>query len=79
MKKIIMNLINDTLKRDKNGTRRFSRTSLTMFSAWLIAISFAIFDFISNGLRYDVWIALLGVATVVKVADSAAKKLNNLQ
>ena len=69
-------IANDTLKKfDVNGKRRWSRTSLTMFSAWLITLGFAIFDFIEKGLRFDVWVALLTVATGIKIADSYSKKI----
>ena len=75
MKVLISNIINDTLKREKLGVRRFSRTALTMLSAWIIVLYMAIDDFIRHGLRLEVWFALLGVATTIKIADAASKKL----
>lgn len=76
MIKFFSRIANDTLKKyDENGKRRWSRTSLTMLSAWLVTLGFAIFDFVENGLRFDVWVALLTVATGIKIADSVSKKL----
>lgn len=38
----IQDIINNTLKKDDGkGGRRFSRTSLTMFSSWFTAITMA--------------------------------------
>lgn len=71
MKKIIFDLVNDTLKKEG----RYSRTSLTMLSAWLFVLGFAWFDFMDKGLRFDVWVALVGVALGSKITDSFSKKL----
>jgi len=71
MKLLLQALIQDTLMKDG----RFSRTSLTMFSAWLIVITMAIADFIDKGMRYDVWLTLVGVATGIKILDSVSKKI----
>ena len=77
MIKFFSRIANDTLKKfDENGKRRWSRTSLTMLSAWIATLGFAFFDFIDKGLRFDVWVALLAVATTVKIADSYSKKIN---
>lgn len=70
---IIKNLINDTLK--KNG--KFSRTSLTMFSAWFVALVMSCINFAFNGLRFDVWLTLIGVAMGSKITDSYSKKIHN--
>lgn len=69
-------LVNDTLKKyDEKGVLRFSRTSLTMFSAWLIAVLMAVLDFIFNGFRLDVWMTFVGVALGTKITDSLSKKI----
>ena len=68
-------IINDTLKR--NG--KWSRTSLTMFSAWFVALLMSIIDFALNGLRFDVWCILIGVAMGSKITDSFSKKIHNEQ
>jgi len=65
-------IINDTLKR--NG--KWSRTSLTMFSAWFVALMMSTIDFAFNGLRFDVWLTLVGVAMGSKITDSVSKKLH---
>lgn len=70
---IIKEIVNDTLK--KNG--KFSRTSLTMFSAWFFALLMSIIDFAFNGLRFDVWCVLIGVAMGSKITDSYSKKIHN--
>lgn len=70
---IIKQIANDTLKR--NG--KWSRTSLTMFSAWFVAVVMAMIDFAFNGLRFDVWLTLVGVAMGSKITDSYSKKLHN--
>jgi len=71
MKSVIKELLFDTLKKEG----RWSRTSLTMFTAWFFALSFAWFDFMDKGLRFDVWVTLVGVALGSKITDSFSKKL----
>ena len=70
---IIKDIVRDTLKR--NG--KWSRTSLTMLSSWLIALVMAILDFCFNGLRFDVWLGLISVSIGSKISDSLSKKLHN--
>lgn len=70
---IIKNIVRDTLKR--NG--KWSRTSLTMLSSWLIALVMAILDFCFNGLRFDVWLGLISVSIGSKISDSLSKKIHN--
>ncbi len=65
-------LVNDTLKR--NG--KWSRTSLTMFTSYIIALVMAILDFCFNGLRFDVWLGLISVSIGSKISDSLSKKLH---
>ena len=66
-------ILEDTLKR--NG--KWSRTSLTMFSSWFIALVMAILDFCFNGLRFDVWLGLISVSIGSKISDSLSKKIHN--
>jgi len=66
-------IINDTLKR--NG--KWSRTSLTMFVTLSVALLMCSIDFAFNGLRFDVWATLMGVAMGSKITDSVSKKLHN--
>lgn len=70
MKQILYKIAIDTLTREG----RFSRTSLTMFSAWIASLLMALIDFFCNGLRYDVWLTLVGVAMGSKIVDKFAKK-----
>ena len=70
---IIKEIVNDTLK--KNG--KWSRTSLTMFVTLFVALVMSCIDFAFNGLRFDVWVTLMGVAMGSKITDSVSKKLHN--
>ena len=68
-------IVNDTLKR--NG--KWSRTSLTMFTSYFVALLMSIIDFAFNGLRFDVWCVLIGVAMGSKITDSFSKKIHDEQ
>jgi hypothetical protein len=66
----------DTLmKRDEDGVLRWSRTSLTMFTAMFFTVLFAVADFIMNGLRFDVWATFVAMSMGIKVTDAWSKKL----
>jgi hypothetical protein len=71
MKKHIISLVNDTLKKDG----KWSRTSLTMFSAWKLVIFMVIFDLYKEGFRYDVFVTMVGVALGTKLTDSIGKRV----
>jgi len=71
MKKHLTNLINDTLKKDG----KWSRTSLTMFSAWKLVIFMVIFDLYKEGFRYDVFATMVGIALGTKLTDSIGKRV----
>jgi hypothetical protein len=71
MKRHIIALINDTLKKDG----KWSRTSLTMFSAWKLVIFMVIFDLYKEGFRYDVFVTMVGVALGTKLTDSIGKRV----
>jgi len=79
MRSMLLLLVVDTLMILENNRRRFSKTSLTMLSAWLVVLSFAIIDFIKNGLRFDVWIVLVGVASGVSGIDAVSKRIRNIK
>jgi hypothetical protein len=68
---VLKSIVNDTLKVDG----KWSRTSLTMFTAWIVVLGMACIDFVWNGLRYDVWATLTAVATGIKIADAYTKKI----
>jgi hypothetical protein len=68
---VLREILQDTLKKDG----KWSRTSMTMFSAWALSLSMAIFDFFFNGLKYDVWVTLVVVATGIKITDAWSKKI----
>lgn len=69
---LISEIANDTLKRDN----MWSRTSLTMFTAWLWVIIIATVDYIKTGFHFEVWCTMVAVALGVKVTDAWSKKLN---
>jgi len=69
---ILKSIFNDTLKRED----KWSRTSLTMFSAWLVVIAMALIDFFKNGLNFEVWFTLVMVSLGVKITDAYSKKIN---
>ena len=64
-------IIEDTLK--KNG--KWSRTSLTMFSAWLIVVFMVFFDLCKEGFRFEVFVTMVGVALGSKLTDSIGKRV----
>lgn len=70
---IIKEILNDTLKRND----KWSRTSLTMFTSWFVALVMAILDFFFNGLRFDVWLGLISVSIGSKISDSLSKKIHD--
>ena len=67
----ISDVLYDTLTKDG----KWSRTSLTMFSAWIVVLFMAIFDFCRRGLQFDVWVTLVVVATGIKITDAWSKKI----
>jgi hypothetical protein len=71
MKRHLIALVNDTLKKDG----KWSRTSLTMFSAWKLVVFMVIFDMYKEGFRYDVFVTMVGVALGTKLTDSIGKKI----
>ena len=79
MIKIIKSIFRDTLKKKtEEGSTRWSRTSLTMFSSWIISISMAIADFIENGFDFKVFLVFVGAAISTKLADSIGISIVNL-
>ena len=74
-KEVFDEITNDTLKKkDEDGVVRWSRTSLTMFSAWVLVIYISIFDFHNFGFRPEIFFGLLSVAAGVKITDAISKK-----
>ncbi len=75
--KILNEIANDTLKRaDSKGVLRWSRTSLTMLTAWIVSLYMAGYDMYKNGFHTEVFLTLVGVALGSKVADGFSKKLD---
>lgn len=66
-------LFTDTLK-DKNG--RYSRTSLTMFTSFIIATYMAIYELLKKGFNFDVFLIYMCVASGIKIADAFSKRIN---
>jgi len=69
----LQKLIDDTLK-DKKG--KWSRTSLTMASAWWASLTIFIWDFCLNGFNEVAFCTIVGVALGSKVTDAWSKKLD---
>ena len=70
-------LIQDTLmKLNDDGTHRYSRTSLTMFSAWITCITMSIEDYVQHGMDYQVFLTLVAVSLGSKLSDALSQKLN---
>ena len=65
-------IINDTLKIEG----KYSRTSLTMFSAWVLVYLISIIDYVRTGYRSEVWLTLVAVAVGVKLSDAIGKRIN---
>lgn len=64
-------IINDTLKRDG----KWSRTSLTMATAWFAVLFTYAWDFCVEGFRMDAFTVMVGVALGVKWVDSKSKQI----
>ena len=75
MRRLIHRMLRDTLMKLENDKLRYSRTSLTMFSAWLLVVYMIIYDLYKEGFRYDVFVTMVGVALGTKVTDSISEKL----
>ena len=69
---VIKEVFMDTLKVDG----KWSRTSLTMFTAWIASLHMAYYDMYKNGFHMEVFLTLVGVALGSKVTDSISKKIN---
>ena len=69
--RVIDKVVEDTLKREG----KYSRTSLTMFTSWLISIVMACYDFLTKGFDYQVFLVFIAVALVTKLTDSFGKKI----
>jgi len=76
VKHIIKQLVQDTLMKYEGDRLRYSRTSLTMFSAWLLVIYMTVYDLYKEGFRYDVFATMVAVALGTKITDSFSKKIN---
>ena len=76
MNKLIKTLADDTLKREKDGIRRFSKTALTMFVAFVLVCGTYIYDLITHGFRMETFLVMVGIALGTKTTDALSKKLN---
>lgn len=69
-------LIDDTLMRDKDGTRRFSRESLTMFGATLTVFFSYFYDLLTFGFRMESFLVMVGLAGGIQITDAISKRIN---
>jgi len=65
------NLIEDTLKKDG----KWSKTSLTMFSAWLLVVFMTIFVMIKEGFRFDVYTMLVFVSLGIPLVPPISNRI----
>jgi hypothetical protein len=71
--------LRDTLKeKQADGYWKWSRTSLTMASAWYAVLYSYFFDLVKNGFHMEAFIVLVGVATGVQYISALSKKVNPL-
>ena len=70
--KELKTVVNDTLKKDG----KYSRTSLTMASAWFLVVVTYVYDFIRNGMRMEAFLVMVGVALGSKISDALSTRLN---
>lgn len=68
-------VIDDTLKKEDGGRRRFSRTSLTMFASFVMVVITWIYMLVFVGFRMDVFLTLCGMALGSKLTDAFGKKI----
>jgi hypothetical protein len=68
---IVKQMAHDTLQKEG----KWSRTSLTMFTAWVIAIYMAFYDMKTNGFHIEVFLTFVGIAAGVKVIDAYSTKI----
>jgi hypothetical protein len=68
---LLSEVAHDTLTKDG----KWSRTSLTMFTAWILAVIFAAYDLIHNGFHFEVFLTFVGVALGSKIVDAQSKKI----
>lgn len=70
-------IVNDTLKKKtSDGVTRWSRTSLSMLSAWVTSLSMAIIDYTQHGLNFEVFLVLVSAALSYKGVDGIVNRLN---
>ena len=72
LKEVLNQLSNDTLKKDG----KYSRTSLTMCTAWFMCSLTYMFDYFKNGFRIEAFMVMVGVALGSKISDALSTKLN---
>lgn len=77
-KKLISDVINDTLKvDDAKGVRRFSGTKITMFIAFGSLLWGFHFDTISNSkVNENLFLVMAGIATGIGISKAFSKKLD---
>lgn len=73
MLKQLKKLIKDTLFRDG----RWSKTFLTMFTAWISALYMAFYDLYKSGFDYQVFLTLVGVATGINITKALSERIVN--
>ncbi len=71
--------IQDTLKeKQMDGTWKWSKTALTMATAWYSVLYAFFFDLVKTGFRMDSFVVMALVGTGIPIASAYAKKVNPL-
>ena len=73
----INDLINDTLKRKdaSDGSLKWSRTSLTMLTAWISVLWAFHYTFVKYGFNEVAFVTMSSIALGAKIADAYTKKI----
>jgi len=70
-------IVNDTLKKkDKDGVMRYSRTSLTMLTAWWACLYAFVYTLHKYGMSEWMFGIMCGVALGAKLTDAWSKKID---
>jgi hypothetical protein len=70
---ILKQIVNDTLKKEG----RWSRTSLTMFSSWIVTVAIGLYQSFWKGFNFEVFLTFAAIAVSTKIADALSQRILN--
>lgn len=75
---VLKGIIDDTLKiaDPKTGILKWSRTSLTMATAWAVCLYSYLYDLWNNGFNETAFYFMGGIALGAKITDAWSKKID---